>query len=330
MLICLVAVFVVHSQSTQKFKHSNASFNTAVNGVASNPLDQLSSADIAVHAARAVRLDEAVAVAEKADSVGAQLAVVPSDNRIVSKPQVVNTTQKSRKDIQTYIAVSGDTISSVATKFNVTSDTIKWSNGLTAEKIAIGKELLISPRNGIVYTVKQGDTPESLADRYKANKDLIIAFNDAEVSGLPLSERIVIPDGVQPQPTRTAGRGYATGGFSFGTEPLWGSNGYDRGYCTWYVANKRAAIGRPVPGNLGHASWWKANAQRAGMTVGNVPAVGAVAWKVPNDNYGHVAIVEAFYPDGSMLISEMNVAGWNRVSSQVISAQGVGTYSFIY
>ncbi len=329
LVISAVALFVVQSQHANQ-QHTSPILSATANAAVANPLDQLSSADIAVHAARLVRLDEAVAVAEKADSVSAQLAIVPSDSSIVSKPQVVNTAQKSRRDIQTYISQGGDTVSSVAAKFNVTSDTIRWSNGLTTENIPAGKELLIAPRNGVIYTVKAGDTPDALAQRYKASKELIIAFNDAEVTGLPVGERILIPDGTQPVAATSRATASAGGSYSFGGAPIYGFNGYDRGYCTWYVANKRAAIGRPIPSNLGHAAWWKANAQRAGLGVGTTPAAGAVAWKVPSDYYGHVAYVEEVYPDGSMLISEMNVVGWNRVSTQVVSAANIRTYSFIY
>lgn len=96
---------------------------------------------------------------------------------------------------------------------------------------------------------------------------------------------------------------------------------YAWGNCTWYVASKRY-----VPAGLGHASQWYANAQARGMAVGDKPSVGAIAWAIPNDYYGHVAFVEEVYPDGSFLVSEMNVVGFNKVSKRVLTTG----YKFIY
>lgn len=316
-------LYVEASQSTN-FSESRSELT--------NPLDQLSSADIAVHAARLTNLDELRAVTERADTINTQLSISPSnDVQIVAKPQLVSSGVFSRKDIQKYVTASGDTVASIATKYNVTSDSIRWSNNITGDIIPSGKELSIPPRNGIVYQVKDGDTIESIADKYKSNREQLIAFNDAEVGGIKVGELILIPDGVMPQPARPAYASYAsTSGSIQGFTASYGGNGYDYGYCTWYVANRRAAAGKPIPSNLGHASTWKIRAQAAGYSVGAAPAAGAVAWKVPHDYYGHVAYVESVNADGSFVIIEMNVAGWNRVSSQTVSPAQLGQYSFIY
>ncbi len=77
----------------------------------------------------------------------------------------------------------------------MTSNSIKWSNNLTADTVSPGTALVIPPVNGIVYTVKAGDTAASLAVKYSANADQITAMNDAEISGLPAGEQIIIPNG---------------------------------------------------------------------------------------------------------------------------------------
>lgn len=299
-----------------------------------NPLDQLSSADIAVHIARAANLDEAQAVTNKADTVNAQQSVTSASQSIVDKPQVVSDGLKSRKDIQTYVVVAGDTVSSIAAKFGVTSDTVRWSNGLSGDTVAAGKQLLISPVNGIIYQVKAGDTPDALASKYHSNKDLLIAINDAEISGLPVGENIIIPGGSPATTARVAAspaNAAVSGGFAWGGYgAIYGSNGYDYGYCTWWAATRRAQIGRPVPANLGNASTWKVLAQRAGFAVGNVPQAGAVIWTPPRDYYGHVGFVESVNPDGSANISEMNVVGWGKVDYKTLSASEASAFSYIY
>lgn len=325
-LLMGVIIFVVTSSPTGHTNKQNA-LATAANEV-SNPLDELSSADIAAHVASIARLDEAVSVKNNADSVNAQLSISPADEKIIAKTQVVSTATKSHRDIKEYTVQPGETITSIAEKFGITSNSLRWSNGMTGNTVDAGKVLVVPPINGLVYTVKSGDTADSIATRYNANKQAIIEFNDAEVSDLAVGQRIMIPDGIQPV-ARTAtasSAGFAWGGYS----PIYGGNGYDYGYCTWYVAIKRAQIGRPVPSNLGNASTWLSLGQRAGLSSGSTPAAGAVIWTPPRDWYGHVGYVESVGEDGSVVVSEMNVVGWGRVSTKTLSAEQAASYRYLY
>lgn len=326
-------IFVLTTSDTNS-SGGHIAAQAANSEIASNPLDELSSADIAVSVARMTNIAEAKAVATNADTVNAQLSLTSADTSVVSKPQVVTSAAKSRKDIQTYTTQAGDTISALAAKFGVTSDTIRWSNSLVGapDVLSAGKPLLISPISGVVYQVKAGDTADSLAAKYRASKEQIIAFNDAEISGLPVGQQIVIPDGVQvPVARATVTAAAYTGGFAWGGySPVYGGNGYDYGYCTWWAAVRRAQTGHPVPSNLGNASTWKVLAQRAGIPTGNTPQAGAVIWTPPRDYYGHVGFVESVNPDGSANISEMNTAGWGVVSRKTLSAAQAAAYSYIY
>ena len=77
---------------------------------------------------------------------------------------------------------------------------------------------------------------------------------------------------------------------------------FDWGYCTWWVAQRRA-----VPWN-GDAVEWYANAQALGYAVGQTPVPGAIlvrrsaSWT----GYGHVAYVESVRGT-EFTVSEMNV-----------------------
>lgn len=325
-LLVGVIVFVANNSSNGQAGNQNA-LATAANENVSNPLDELSSADIAAHVASLARLDEAVSVKNNADSVNAQLSISPADEKIIAKTQVVSTAIKSYRDIKDYTVQAGETITSIAEKFGVTSNSIRWSNSISGNNVDAGKVLVIPPINGLVYTVKSGDTPESLATRYNANKQALIEFNDAEVSGLVVGQRIMIPDGIQPvSRTAAVSSGFAWGGYS----PIYGGNGYDYGYCTWYAAVKRAQIGRPIPSNLGNASTWLNLASRAGLATGSTPQAGAVIWTPPRDWYGHVGYVESVGEDGSVVVSEMNVVGWGRVSTKTLTAEQAASYRYIY
>ena len=163
-----------------------------------NPLDQLSSANIALTVARMTNLPEATAVSNQADSETALLSVATDNNSIISKPQVVATNYVSNKDIKTYIVKPGDSISSIAQKFNVSTNSILWSNNITGNNVTPGVKLLIPPVSGIVYTVKKGDTPSSIAQKYQSSQSLLVAYNDAELKGIYPGERIIIPNGTIP------------------------------------------------------------------------------------------------------------------------------------
>lgn len=228
-------------------------------------------------------------------------------------------------------------MSSIAAKFNVTSDSIKWSNNLTTDTVNAGVTLTIPPVNGIVYTVKSGDTPDTLAAKYKASKEQIVLYNDAEITGLKVGDQIIIPNGQQPVAARTT---YTSTGFSWGSSAVYGFNGYDYGFCTWYVANRRIEIGRPVPANLGNAATWDDRAARAGINVNKTPSYGA-AVVTSQRGAGHVAFVERVDADG-IWVSEMNsrgqrsltdtspAGGWNRIDYKFIPMSTAASYNYVH
>lgn len=329
-LLLGIAGFVISTRSTQSGASPTTFSSSIEDKNTPDPLDTISSADIAVNIAQLARLDETTAVANNADSINAQLKIVPADSQIVAKPQIVSTDAKSIVDVRTYVAVEGDSITSIAEKFGLSRDAIRWSNDLTGNAVRVGSELLIPPVEGFIYTVKDGDTAEKLAEKYSASAEEIISFNDAELDGISKDQKIVIPGGEIPAPLARAISGPAVNGFRYGTTALYGFNGYDRGYCTWHASNRRTAVGKPIPANLGNASTWKVRAQLAGIPTGPTPQKYAVIWTPPRDYYGHVAFVEEVYPDGSILVSEMNVRGWNVYSEKVLSAAQAAGYFYIY
>lgn len=285
--------------------HSSGSSQPAASvtgqGVADAPVDQLASVNIALTVARMVNLPEAARVANQADSEIIQLnqSLASTNDTIVDKPQAVVSNFISNKDIHAYIALSGDSVTSVAAKFGVTSNSILWSNNLVSDSLTVGQKLLIPPVTGIVYTVQKGDTPTTLATKFKANGSQIIADNDAELSGLQVGEQIIIPNG-----TETPVVSYYSYGFAWGSNAIYGFNGYDLGECTWYVATQIA-----VPANWGNASTWAAGAEAAGWQVSSVPTVGAVA-QTPYaaGGEGHVGIVVAINSN-EVEIRDMNNYG---------------------
>jgi LysM repeat protein len=323
-----VAAFVVITDQSSVPKSNLSATPAAAAGEeesVATPLDTLSSSDVAVNVARTVGLTEATAVNNQADSIKLTTAIAQADSAVVTKPQVLGDLQKSAADIQTYVAQQGDTVSSVAAKFGVTSESIRWSNNLTGDTLRVGTSLVIPPVNGVVYIVAAGDTPEKIAEKYQTGAAQIIAFNDAEITGLKPGQRIVIPNGKKPATTSSYGSSYAGGSGSFAAR--YGFNGYDYGWCTWYVANKVN-----MPANWGNANTWDNSARRTeGWTVSSKPVPGAIAQTDGMSAWGHVAYVEEVSADGSMIkYSDMNgIARWGVVGySGWVSARTYPNYIY--
>lgn len=327
-VLAIVIYFVIGARSSSDAQPLAAKTASAADQAIVNPLDQVSSADIALTVSRMTGLAETTAITNQADSADISVATAATNNSVIFKPEVVATAFKSNKDIQTYVVQSGDTIESIAAKFSVTSNSIKWSNNIASNSVSPGVKLLIPPvgYSGIVYTVKSGDTLQSLATKYKASLSELTAANDAEISGIHVGEQIIIPNGQQPVATYSYSSGY---GFAWGGAAIYGYNGYDYGYCTWWVAQRRAQVGEPLPSNLGNASSWPYIARLAGLAEGHTPRLHAAA-VTSLAGEGHVAFVEAVNPDGSIVLSEMNVYGWDVKDTRTVPPAEAAGYIYIY
>lgn len=316
LLLLTIGVFVIVNRSaSETVRTSTLNSATSTAGSLPSPLDQLSGAQIARTVAQMTKLAELPAIKNTADSDSLLLAVVPNDSTTLAKPQIVATAAKSKQDIIHYTAKAGDTISALSTKYNVTPSSIRWSNNIYGDALTAGTQLVIPPINGIVYTVKAGDTPASLAARYQSDQNLIIDYNDAEISGLTPGEQILIPNG-QVAPAAAAFSAFIA---------TYGGNGYDYGFCTWYVANRIA-----VPTNWGNANTWDNYARLSGWSVSTTPVQGAIA-QTDAGFEGHVAVVEDVSPDGSQIkYSDMNgLAGWGRIGySDWVSASKFQHYIY--
>ncbi|MBC7746480.1 LysM peptidoglycan-binding domain-containing protein [Pedobacter sp.] len=298
-----------------------------------NPsVDQIVAADLAASTAQIANLSIASNASNLSISLNAKSDLAQTNDNVISKPQIFQAAGEHRGIIE-YVTVVGDTVPSVASKFGISPQTVRWANGLTSDALTLGSKLSITGTDGVVYTVSSSDTIDSIASRYGVDKQRIVTYNDLEASGVVAGQRLVLPGGTLPQNERP---GYAVASVApvlrFSANAASVGNRYDYGYCTWYVYNKRAEVGRSVGSFWGNAVSWAGYAASSGYLVNNTPAVGAVLQQGGSvaGGYGHVAFVEQVNADGSIRVSEMNYAGWNVVSSRTIDAGQASAYKYLH
>lgn len=257
---------------------------------------------------------------------------------------ITTDTSNFSRGVITYTVSAGESMEDIANKFGLTTDQIRWSNKLKTTSISEGDTLYLTKNvSGIVYTVKEGDTLESIAEKYGSSAEDIKHLNDIEVSGISEGMRIAIeggtlpekerPEYVPPAPVTYTTYAYTTSGSSASrltltviNSSLWLSGPYTSGQCTSYAWYMR----QDLPGTLGNANTWAANAAAAGFPVDRNPQPGDI-FQTSSGWYGHVGYVVAVNSDGTILIREMNFnyrAG--VVTESLISASTVGNFLYIH
>jgi len=108
--------------------------------------------------------------------------------------------EEEREEITEYQVEQGDTLSSIAEKFDISLNTILWANDLTEKStIAPGKKLVILPVSGIMHLVNKGDTLGQISEDYKVELAEIMAFNDIPEEGdIYVGDILIIPGGKAP------------------------------------------------------------------------------------------------------------------------------------
>jgi surface antigen len=301
-------------------------------------IDQVAASNLAATLANQVDLPIATNISNKAISVAAKSELAQTSNDLISKPQIIQPSSTASHGITTYVAKAGDTTDSVAAQFKLSNNTVKWSNNLQSDALEPGRQLIIPPVDGLVYSAAAGDTATTIAQRYSADPERVVLFNDLELSNtIPAGTQVIVPGGsvtavaapvAAPTQGASSNRSQTTSIVSL----LATGNRYDYGYCTWYAYNRRAALGRPIGGMWGDASSWAILARQSGFSVNTTPSVGAVM-QTPfgAGGQGHVAVVEAVNPDGSIMVSEMNYAHWGPpATTRTIPAAQAGSYNYIH
>ncbi len=97
----------------------------------------------------------------------------------------------------TYTVVKGDTLSSIANKFNTTVRELKELNRLNSDIIQVGQVLLIptiTPPIYRTYTVVKGDTLYGIASKYDISVDELKRLNNLTSNTLYIGQQLKVPE----------------------------------------------------------------------------------------------------------------------------------------
>jgi murein DD-endopeptidase MepM/ murein hydrolase activator NlpD len=86
---------------------------------------------------------------------------------------ITNIPKRLRREVVKYEVRPGDTVSDIASQFDVSADSILWANPKLEDNpdmLSLGQVLNIPPTTGVLYTVQNGDTLPKIADKFKTAK----------------------------------------------------------------------------------------------------------------------------------------------------------------
>lgn len=134
-----------------------------------------------------------------------QLLLIPSSGEMVAKVREEVERRKAEElekrnrvkpvKVTTYIVANGDSLWSIANKFNLSIDSLFGSNALkNPDYLKPGLALRVPNQDGIFYKVKKGDSLDGISKKYKLTGDRIKKANpDKDFSKLQIGQEIFVP-----------------------------------------------------------------------------------------------------------------------------------------
>lgn len=211
-------------------------------------------------------------------------------------------------EVATYVTVEGQTVADVARETGRTVETLLAANNLmdAESELPAGTSLRVPPTDGILHTVVEGDTVESLAATYGVEPSAIRDYLPNGLSaGAPLvvGRDVMIPGGTRPEPLPIPSRvavaphgptpiepgtpapeapevGVATGSFIWPTEGII-TQYFHEGHSGWDIANQIYTPLYAADGGVVTFAGW--NDYGLGYAVSIDHGNGFVTW------YGHLA-----------------------------------------
>lgn len=188
-----------------------------------------------------------VDTAARAEMSGTEAVNFLDDGTILTGYAPETSVEDGADLIRRYKVKPGDTLVTIAREFDVSMKTLWWANKLKSkDDLHIGQVLRVPPVSGLVVTVKDTDTLESLAMEHRVNADKVIELNGLDDPTLVVGQVLILPGAKgAPIPTpkpapkpaaksRPSGGG-GGGGSKSSSKPRSGGASYSGGQFRWPV-----------------------------------------------------------------------------------------------
>lgn len=157
-----------------------------------------------------------------ANKLGTTVSELKKENNLTSNTlQIGEVLRIPTKEIyeeeeNIYIVKKGDSLYSIANKYNTTVDELKRINNLTSNILSIGQVLKLpsdkasnveKEENTISYTVQKGDSLYSIARKYNTTIDRIKDLNNLTTNLLSIGQVLLIPTDTNLETTYTVKKG---------------------------------------------------------------------------------------------------------------------------
>ena len=114
-------------------------------------------------------------------------------NNILTVGQVLNIPNQTGTAGNSYTVQSGDSLYSIARRFNTTVDELKTINNLTSDILSIGQKLLIPSSTERTYIVKSGDSLWKISREFGVSVNEIRKLNNLTSDILTIGQQLIIP-----------------------------------------------------------------------------------------------------------------------------------------
>ena len=157
-----------------------------------------------------------------ANKLGTTVSELKKENNLTSNTLQIGeilripTKEIYEEEENIYIVKKGDSLYSIANKYNTTVDELKRINNLTSNILSIGQVLKLpsdkannveKEENTISYTVKKGDSLYSIARKYDTTIDRIKDLNNLTTNLLSIGQVLLIPTDTNLETTYTVKKG---------------------------------------------------------------------------------------------------------------------------
>lgn len=157
-----------------------------------------------------------------ANKLGTTVSELKKENNLTSNTLqigevlLIPTKEIYEEEENIYIVKKGDSLYSIANKYNTTVEELKRINNLTSNILSIGQVLKLpsdkannveKEENTISYTVQKGDSLYSIARKYDTTIDRIKDLNNLTTNLLSIGQVLLIPTDTNLETTYTVKKG---------------------------------------------------------------------------------------------------------------------------